>query len=215
MQPIIAYLFQINSPTPLKYAWVTLTLLNAALALWLAWRTWPSSFSMYMPVSALSSIFRASPLWPVGADFALAAAACLFGWSLLPKDAMRWFALAVGAMLVGTLMWSAPIDWPGYPPLRYHTRLHAAVGLLAVSLTCVLERWARGERQDWRTVIAAVWFAVWFLTLVQWRTDVETQAYWAQYWRIALAGKIAAGACLCGWLIQSRPNLPKLVSDLA
>lgn len=206
---VIAWLWQINEPSPIKYAWVALTLVNVGLMAWLAWRERESMLGWYMGVAAISSLFRASPLWNTAGDFLLAAAACAFGWSLLPKGAPRWFAVSIGVTLLGVLLLAAPMDWPGYSPTRYAARLDAAVLLLAISLACVLDRWTRGEPTDWRSVIAVVWFATWFLTLVQWRDDPQTKAYWVAYWRVALAGKVAACGCLVGWIMAKQFNISR------
>lgn len=198
MQQTIAWLFQIHEPTPEKYAWVAFTFLNIAMMLWLARKR--SYFGVYMLCVAISSLFRASPVWDSTGDFMLSLAAWAFGWSLLPVSRSRWFPIAIGVMLLGVLLMSTPMDWPGYSPSRYHARLSSSVGLLALCMACVGDRWTRGEPTDWRAVIAVGWFAVWFLSLVQWRSDVRTHAYWVAYWHVALVSKIGASACLLGWL---------------
>jgi hypothetical protein len=211
IRDLSAYLFGVHFLFPDQYVWVALAFVNAALMAFLAIRRRRSSmFSLYMTASALSSLFRASPPWQTPYDFVLVACACGYGWSLLQKGASKWFARSVGILLIGVLLISSPMDWPGYSVSRYHARLYTYVLLLGASVACVGERWASGERQNWRALIPAVWFATLFLTMVAWRTDTETREYWAWYWHIALAGKVAACACLLGWTRESFRGSPEV-----
>lgn len=205
-----AYLFGVHYLFPDQPYWVALTFVNVALMAWLAIRSGPWQFRTYMIVAALSSLFRSSPLWHTPYDFLLALAACAFGWSLVSAGSARWFAISIGVMLAGVLAMAAPMDWPGYSPSRYHARIYAAVAMLAASVECVVDGWARRDPINWRATIAVPWFAVWFLTLVEWRTDVETHAYWVQYWHVALAGKIAACGCLCAWAVDDTSRRSRL-----
>lgn len=204
MTAALAYLFQINHPTPEKLAWVAVTIVNAGMMLWLHFRREPSWFGLYMFCAALSSLLRASPIWVTPLDLALAMTAVAFTFSLVPRGSHRVFAVGIGVALAGVLCAAGLADWPGYSAAAYHARIYAAVLLLGVSAACVAESWVRWHALDWRAVIAVAWFLTLFLTLVQWRTDVETAGYWRQYWHVALAGKVAAGCCLGGWIWTGR-----------
>lgn len=205
-----AYLFGVHFLFPDQPWWVAVTLVNAGMMLWLSWRPSPRidlagiSEYLYFGVAALSSLFRASPFWITPFDFALALTACLFTFSLVPRGSHRVFAVGIGVALAGVLCAAGLADWPGYSAAAYHARIYAAVLLLGVSAACVAESWVRGHALDWRAVIAIAWFLTLFLTLVQWRTDVQSAGYWRQYWHVALAGKIAAGGCLAGWIWTGR-----------
>lgn len=211
MTTAIAYLFQINHPTPEKLAWVAVTLVNAGMMLWLMVRYGYTNFGSYMFMAACSSLLRASPIWVTPFDLALAMTAIAFTFSLVPRGSHRVFAVGIGVALAGVLAMDGLADWPGYSAAAYHARIYAAVLLLGVSAACVAESWVRGKDLDWRAVIAVAWFLTLFLTLVQWRTDAGTAGYWRQYWHIALAGKIAAGCCLGGWILTCTGKHSKIV----
>lgn len=218
----IAWMFQIHYPTPIKWVWVATSCLNVLLMLWLAIRTRSWAWRAYLGMAALSSIFRASPIWHTWMDGMLCATAVAFGVSLLPRYA-RAFAFCIAITLIGALMIMKPPDWPKYSKVAYRLRLYTSVTMTGGAALAVIEPWVKAvvrrgidwagwdrwtgtnvkAEMNWPALIAAVWFLIWWMSLVQWRTDQETPEYWVLWWRVAVGAAVGRGVCLVGWLMLS------------
>jgi hypothetical protein len=187
---MIHYLFGISVLTPVKIAWVAITLANVAMMCAIWFRSGSLWMRVYLGVMATSTLIQGTGDWNVYLEAWLALWSSVWIWSTLPKDRPgRIFALSVGLVVTCVLMLAVPPPWPHYDPSMYYTRLYSTAAFLGISLGSAL------ITRNPSTMLAVPWFMAVLIAgsqrgLDRWFVGIVTNLMWT--------------ACLICWLSISR-----------
>jgi len=194
LRQALVYFWQIHYPTPIKLTFVALSLLNIGLMISLAWNTWRSWFSIYLPFAAAASLLLATPLWNEGGEIALLIGTIGWAVALVPRDRRGFlFAAALATMFVAAIHVSAPPPWPRYPADQYYTRLYSTAVFFACACSSFLVPLFERRQIPWEHVLAIPWFGAVLFALVQ-------RMNW-EYFTVGIAAKLAWTACLILWIL--------------
>jgi len=195
---MIAYLFQIHSLTPIKYAWLAFLALNVAISLALAVRRGPLAFRVYMACAAASMALQKSPLWGMWGEYALLVTGSIFAGSLLRHLPGKTYALMIGLAFLGVLIWVIPHPWPLYSHGKFYARLYSSMACCALLLGGLTWEWRRPPA---RTLIAAVWFVPPMIASASVNWDVA-------WWNVQMVNTAIWTACLLGWFTATASESP-------
>lgn len=200
-------LFGITRVTPIKAAWVGITLGNIVLMVVLAWRLWPQPFALYLGWTALMALGQGSRAWDEWSEVITVGATGWWLWHEMPSDRHgRQFVLGIGSVIVLTLFYSLPMPWPHYRAPIYFTRLYTTAGFFAVAVAICLLHWAEKEPCEVKSLLAIPWFGA---VLV-----AGSQRGWSR-WPVAITTNLIWAACLIGWLQYGRRSPTKVRSMTA
>ncbi len=182
IQHAIAVMFGITALTPLKAAWIAITVANVVMMLRLGWRM-PQ---FYFWVVAGCTLLQGGPWWRMEGEALLAGGSCGLVISMLPKHAYgRIFALSIGLVVTCVLMLAVPPPWVGYPADLYYTRLFSTAAFLGVAFGSAL------MTRNPSTMLAIPWFGAVLLASSQRGLD---------RWTVGIAANLTWTACLICWL---------------
>lgn len=197
LQPIIAYLFQIHSPSPIRWFWVALTFTNVAMMLVLMWRSLPSVFAPFIAWGAVASVFQKSPAWDWFGEGALDVISLVYVGTLLYKTESRWYPLMLGIWFLGLLMWTVPQPWPMYSHELFYARLYTGMACFAMILGMLTWEWRRPAMS---TLLAALWFVPPMIASASVNWDVS-------WWGVQVANTGIWTICLVGWVKKKNDGL--------
>ncbi len=193
IQHTIALLFQINEITPIKAAWLAITVANVVMMLWLSRVVIDEnqrSFSRYLILLAMVSLVQGSWVWNIASEVMLAVYSTIWVWTLLPKHTYgRIFALSIGLVVTCVLMLAVPPPWRGYDPAMYATRLYSTAAFLGVALGSSL------MTRKPSTMLAVPWFMAVLIA--------GSQRGWDR-WMVGIYTNLIWSGCLICWLAISR-----------
>lgn len=191
---MIHYLFGISVLTPVKIAWIALTLANVGVMcrIWLTSGR-PLWFRFYMGISAISTMIQGTRDWDIYLEAWWAFWSAVWVFTMLPRDKWgRIFSLSIGALISAALMYALPAPWPHYDPAMYYTRLYStAIFMGVVFAICLIEKINRS------TLIAVPWFGAVLLA--------SSQRGWDR-WIVAIWTNLIWTCCLICWLAISRQD---------
>jgi hypothetical protein len=191
---MIHYLFGISVLTPVKIAWVAITLLNVTMMLRLSFivlvERQQRMMCRYMVAMALVALIQGTQWWHLTIECLISLYSALWVWSLLPSDKPgRIFALSVGLVVTCVLMLAVPPPWPHYDPSMYYTRLYSTAAFLGISLGSTL------ITRNPSTMLAVPWFMAVLIA--------GSQRGWDR-WLVGIVTNLMWSACLICWLSISR-----------
>ncbi len=194
IQHAIAVMFQINEITPLKAAWVAITLANVLMMLWVAWRSVGSPWTfwnfVYFLTTAFFSILQGAPHWDIVGEISISVISAIWVACMLPKHSYgRIFALSIGLVVTCVLMLAVPPPWAGYDPAMYHTRLYSTAAFLGVALGSAL------MTRNPSTMLAVPWFMAVLIAGSQRGFD---------RWVVGIYTNLIWSFCLICWLVLAR-----------
>jgi len=225
MTRLIAWMFQIHEPSPIKWVFVALAMLNAFLMFTLAWRSRWSWLTIYLPCAAVASLLLSSPLWHESGEVLLILASA--GWviSLIPDYRKGLlFTIGLAVLFCSAVHLAAPPPWPHYPADQYYTRFYASAVFFACACSSLLVPLFERKSIPWVNAPAIAWYGAVIYSLVN-RGD--------GHFVTGVAVKLVWSACLMTWIAfsfrgsvagrrlagQSRdharfpPGIPRLVSS--
>ncbi len=188
IQHAIAVLFGITAITPIKAAWVVITVANVVMM-------WILSFGYrqgmaYFFFSGLFCLIQGSPLWTLGHEIWWVAATVLWMLALLPRDKHgRIFALSIGLVVTCVLIYACPPPWAGYDRAMYETRLYSTAAFLGVAFGSAL------MTRNPSTMLAVPWFLAVLIAGSQRGFD---------RWMVGIYTNLIWSCCLICWLAISR-----------
>jgi len=191
---MIHYLFGISVLTPVKIAWIAITLANVALMLCIGLRNrTPLAFGAYMLMMGACSILQGSAAWNPVLEGMLVVWTIPWIWSMIPTDRYgRIFVLSIGMLISAALMFALPPPWPHYDRTMYFVRLYSTAVFMGVALaTCLIQKINRS------TLIAVPWFGAVLLASTQRGLD---------RWVVAIWTNLIWMCCLVCWLAILRQD---------
>lgn len=201
---MLAYLFGISHPTPIKYAWVGICLINVCLMLAILWRTWNPFFRLYLIGMASATLTQGSPLWNEWSEIALALLGAMWMFTLLPLDRHgRLFSVCIGVLVAMAMMFALPPPWPHYHAGMYFTRLYSSAAFLGIAFASCLLPWSVNHPVNWQTMVAVPWFMAVILA--------GSQRGWDR-WVVGIVTNSAWALCLILWLTLSAAPGPRSVA---
>ncbi len=190
IQHAISVMFGITAITPIKAAWVAITLVNVVMMGLIPWYPSTLRFCFYMGVCSISTLLQGSSAWGEMGEIGLAVGAALWVWTLLPKHAYgRIFALSIGLVVTCVLMLAVPPPWAGYDRAMYETRLYSTAAFLGVALGSAL------MTRNPSTMLCVPWFMAVLIA--------GSQRGWDR-WMVGIYTNLIWSGCLICWLALAR-----------
>ncbi len=194
------YLFGITQPTPIKYVWIAICLINVCLMLAIAWRTWNPFFRLYLLGIAGTTLTQGSPLWNQWGEISLASLGALWMFTLISPDRHeRMFSLGIGVLMAMAMMFALPPPWPRYNAGMYFTRIYSSAAFLGIAFATCLLPWSLKYKVNWNAVISVPWFMAVILA--------GSQRGWDR-WAVGVITNVVWTLCLIAWLTLRAPGHP-------
>ena len=198
---------QIMHPTPLKRAWLLLTLLSVLLKLIAVVRVPMWGFKFYLVVASFAAVWQNTDSWGLKSEIVLAASMAVFTFEIVffspfgvphawARHYDRQVAMIFGMTLLIILLFYPPPPYPGYPKAMYYTHLYSTAVALALIVGSEIQAWDMRANMPiflrWHGLLAIPW-----LSVAVWAGTVRGRD-WAVVGVTAVAVQIA---CLIGWFI--------------